>query len=134
MKQHALDISKTGIASLVATLSDGLVFALLVHLSLVESSWSTGLFAFLAAGVGGVIHYSLCSFWVFERFESNHLRAASLYVLVSGMAALLHGFLTQILVIWFVSGVAWGISKVVLFLCWTYPLSRYAVFGQRDQT
>lgn len=122
------------VASIIATAMDGVFFAFLMWLSLFDQSWATGLNATLAAVVGGIIHYSLCSFWVFERFEQSHLRAIPMYIFVSGMAALLHGLVTQGISMFAPASVAWGVSKVVLFLCWTYPLSRYAVFGQPSDT
>ena len=128
MNRHVLDLSKTTLASLIATGVDGVCFALMMW-AVSDSAWDIpGLWAGLAAVAGGITHYSLCAFWVFRRFEHRPKRAIPTYILVSGSAALGHGLLTQGLSMLMPEGWAWGISKVALFLCWTYPLSRYVVF------
>lgn len=128
------DLSKTTIASIIATAADGVVFALLSHdVILGQLKWGVGVAAALAAIVGGIIHYSLCRSWVYGRFGASHRHALPRYVLMSGSAALLHGGLVQLLSGLMLDGLAWGASKVLIYLMWTFPLSRYVVFSEQQQ-
>lgn len=133
MNGHVLDLSKTTIASIIATTIDGACFAALMWFASGTSLDVPGLWAGVAAVAGGITHYCLCAFWVFRRFEHRPKRAIPTYILVSGSAAIGHGLLTQGLCLMVPEGWAWGISKVALFLCWTYPLSRYVVFDPMGQ-
>lgn len=132
MTDHTTDISKTGIASVLATVVDGVIFALLMRLYAGTSLEIPGLWAAFGAIVGGATHYALCAFWVFRRFEHRPTRAIPSYIFVSGVAALGHGMFMQGLCFVVPQWWAWAISKVVLFLCWTYPLSRFVIFDQRS--
>lgn len=133
-RQTWRDLSKTTVASIIATALDGLVFLALTHLlPLDELSYSVGVRAFVAALIGGVTHYTLCKYWVYGRFARSHRSALPLYVFMSVTAALLHGAITQGLsALWF-GAWAWGISKVIIYLGWTFPLSRYVVFGRLNE-
>lgn len=133
MTEHTTDISRTAIASALATAVDGVLFALLMHLFAKTSLDIPGLWAASAAIVGGATHYALCAFWVFRRFDHRPTRAIPSYVFVSAAAALGHGALMQGLCFVMPQWWAWAISKTALFLCWTYPLSRFVVFDQPDQ-
>lgn len=130
-RQTWQDLSKTTVASVIATALDGLVFFILTQLELLDAlSYAVGVRAFLAALVGGVTHYTLCKYWVYGRFARAHRSALPRYVLMSVSAALLHGAITQGLSALGLSALAWGLSKVLIYLGWTFPLSRYVVFGR----
>lgn len=129
--RHLLDFSGTALASFLATAADGAVFSLLIFVA--SAAWLggywTGVAAALAAIVGGIIHFSLCRFWVFKRFEAPLQSSIPRYVLMSGAAALLHGAATQVLTdVGLVAGIAWFLSKALIYVAWTYPVSRYLVF------
>lgn len=128
--RHLLDFSGTAVASFLATAADALVFAALIMVGplFLADVWA-GMSALAAAAVGGVIHFSLCRFWVFERFDAPLNSSIPRYVFMSGLAAVFHGLATQGLVsVGLVEGVAWFGSKAVIYVAWTYPISRYVVF------
>jgi putative flippase GtrA len=128
-RRHLLDISGSTAASLAATGCDGIVYALLVHTLVGWKMLSLGVSAGLAAIVGGVIHYILCRFWVFRRFDASLRWSAVTYFVMSGLAAVGHGFLTEWLAGFIGAGFGWALSKAILWALWTYPASRYVVFG-----
>ena len=113
------------IASAAATLMDLLVFTMMVRVA--ESHLAAS--AALAAFVGALIHFSLCNFWVFGRFNRSFRKSAWRYVMVSGSALIAHTLLTTSLAVVFGAEIAWALSKTTVFLCWIYPLSRFFVFG-----
>jgi hypothetical protein len=131
-KQHLADFTGASAASFVATLFDGLVFWLLVASGLfnfgVGQFW-VGVAAFAAALIGGAIHYGLSRFWVFRRFAAPLVGSAVLYIGMSWSAAVLHGALTGWWSGFLGAGWAWFASKALLWLSWTYPLSRWLIFG-----
>lgn len=127
--QHARDFAGTSVASFLATAADGVVFALLITLAGSQTHLA-GLLAAAAAVVGGIIHYSLCRFWIFERFDASFKRSIPLYVLMSASAAVAHGLATQFLVLAFTPAIAWFVSKAIVYVLWTYPASRYIVFAE----
>lgn len=124
-----MDVSGSSVASFVATASDGLVYAVLVHTLVAWQLLSVGVSAGLAAMVGGLIHYSMCRFWVFRRFDASLRWSALTYFAMSGLAAVGHGLLVEWLAGFIGAGFGWGASKGVIWVLWTYPLSRYVVFG-----
>ena len=124
-----MDVSGSTVASFVATASDGLVYAILIYTFVAWQMLSVGVSAGLAAMVGGVIHYSMCLFWVFRRFDASLHWSALTYFAMSGMAAVGHGFMTEWLAGALGAGYGWGLSKGIIWVVWTYPLSRYVVFG-----
>jgi hypothetical protein len=128
-RRHLLDVSGSSIASFVATAGDGLVYALLVQTLVAWQMLTLGWSAGLAAIVGGLMHYAMCRFWVFRRFDASFRWSAATYFLMSGLAAVGHGFLTEWLATFIGAGFGWGLSKGVIWVAWTYPASRYIVFG-----
>ena len=132
LRRHLLDFSGLSLASVAATACDAAVYTVLL-LTLVRTDiLAVGPAAFLGALVGGFVHYGLCRFWVFRRFEASIASSLLLYLVMSWLAALGHGFLTHWLSIHVGVVVGWLISKCVLWVLWTYPLSRYVVFYQSD--
>jgi hypothetical protein len=121
------DVAESSVASALATGSDALVFAGLMTFLVppLTAGWSAG----LAALVGGVIHFGLSRWWVFRRFDAPVPRAAVLYFAMSWAAAAGHGLLVGSLTAWLAPGWAWILSKGVLWVGWTYPMSRLVVFN-----
>lgn len=128
-RRHILDASGSTLASVVATAFDGLVYAALVHTLVAWQAMSIALSAGLAAVIGGVIHYSMSRFWVFRRFEAPLGWSIATYFAMSGLAAVGHGFVTAWLANYLGAGLGWGLSKGVIWAVWTYPASRFIVFG-----
>ncbi len=127
--QDLKDFTGASVASFLATVADGVLYALLIWLFGGDTPTEVGIAAALGALLGGAIHYSLSRFWVFERFEAPIIRSAMTYFAMSWLAAAAHGLLTG----WFSTmiGESWGwfASKAVVWIFWTYPMSRYVVFG-----
>lgn len=127
--RHLRDASGATVASVLATVFDGLAYASLVHTLVAWQFLSIGVAAGVAAVLGGVIHYSMSRFWVFRRFQAPLGRSIATYFAMSGLAALGHSFLTQWLAGILGAGLGWGLSKAAIWVLWTYPASRYIVFG-----
>ena len=131
-RRHFKDLSGTTIASASATGLDAIVYTTLT-LTLIGQEWfNIGLAAFVAALAGGVLHYSLCRFWVFRRFQAPLLESLILYLAMSWLAASGHAVLTHWLATMVGAAFAWTISKIIFWLIWTYPLSRYVVFNDDE--
>lgn len=129
LKRHLMDLSGSSVASAAATAVDGLIYVALVA-TLVESySMTIGVAAATGAFVGGIVHYTLSRFWVFERFSASLMQSAVTYFTMSWLAAAAHGALTSYLVEALGPSIGWFASKGIVWFCWTYPLSRYVVFG-----
>jgi hypothetical protein len=127
--QHLQDFAGASLASFLATVADGLLYALLIWLIGGDTPTDVGIAAALGALLGGVIHYSLSRFWVFERFDAPLARSAVTYFAMSWLAAAIHGVLTGWLSTLVGESWAWFGSKAVVWVFWTYPMSRYVVFG-----
>lgn len=130
-KRHLLEFSTAGVASFVATVIDGLLFAqMLVWARALAMGDVIGIVAALAALLGGVTHFLLCRYWVFQRFDAPLKQAILAYLLMSLGAALAHGLTTHLLAIYGGATLAWFSSKAIIFMIWTYPVSRFVVFGR----
>ncbi|MFU8802174.1 MAG: GtrA family protein [Bradymonadaceae bacterium] len=130
-KRHLLDLSTASVASFFATAVDGILFAqLLVWARAYAMSDVIGIAAATAAMLGGVTHFILCRYWVFQRYDKPLRESIIAYLFMSGGAALAHGLTTHMLAIYGGATAAWFLSKAVIFIFWTYPVSRFVVFGQ----
>lgn len=127
--RHVKDVVGSSVASFLATAVDGLLFAALTMWVFDGSGRSVGGAAAIGAVAGGGVHYSLSRFWVFRRFGASLLRSAVIYFAMSWAAAAAHGLLTGWMSGRFGAGIAWFISKGLVWALWTYPMSRYVVFG-----
>ncbi len=128
-KRHLLDFSGSSVASAAATATDAFIYASLVFTLVRWEFVSLGLAAGVGALLGGIVHYTICRFWVFRRFEAPLFRSAAIYFAMSWVAAAGHGFLTGWLAGLAGAALAWAVSKGVIWVAWTYPLSRYVVFS-----
>jgi putative flippase GtrA len=126
---HLRDLSGTALASVVATALDGLVFSALILALEPPAGLATGACAAAGAACGGVTHFSLCRRWVFSRFDAPLSHAAPRYALMSLLAGLIHAAATSLIATLLPSSLAWGLSKLLVYLGWTYPISRYHVFS-----
>src|SRR5690606_32250516 len=95
---------------------------------------SIGLVAALAAMFGGITHFMLCRYWVFQRHDKSLKESILAYLLMSLGAALAHGVTTHLLAIYGGATLAWFCSKAVIFMFWTYPVSRFVVFGESSSS
>jgi putative flippase GtrA len=129
IKRQVLDLSGASIASFTATGVDGIIYASLVWTLVAWGNISVGMAAAGGALVGGVVHYSLSRFWVFERFKAPLKQSALVYFAMSWLAAAAHGALTGSLANSLGMSLGWVASKGVVWMFWIYPLSRYVVFG-----
>ncbi len=129
LKSHLADFSGVAAASILATALDGLVFAGLM--SWAPSAGYPGVSAAVAAFFGGIFHYTSCQFLVFRRFEAAMTHSAPRYVAMSGSAAVIHGAIVGIGASFGPLTAVWLVSKILVYALWTYPLSRYFVFGAK---
>ena len=125
LRTHLADLSGLTVASIAATGVDLVVFLTLIRYA------QTALWIAVGAGAiaGAIVHFSLCKFWVFGRFDQTFSTAAWRYVFASGMALLGHELATAMYAGTFPVEMAWVLSKTTVFLFWIYPMSRYYVFG-----
>ena len=128
-KRHVRDLSGASVASAAATATDGVVYVFLSWTLVASGSLTVELAAGLGAVVGGVIHYALSRFWVFQRFGAPLKQSATAYFAMSWLAAAFHGVLTGQLVEILGPSLGWFASKGVIWLAWTFPVSRWIVFG-----
>lgn len=126
-REHLVDFTGSSVASAIATAADGVVYAAILYF--LGEAISIGVAAGLGAVIGGAIHYVLSRFWVFERFDAPILRSAVTYFGMSWLAAVLHGFITAAIAVVWGAAVAWFLSKGIVWVLWTYPMSRFVVFG-----
>ena len=128
-RRHLLDFSGAAGASFAATATDGVVYVALLSTLVERDVLGIGVAAGCGALVGGAIHYVLNRFWVFRRFHAPVAQSALTYFPMSWLAALFHGLATEAFTLWFDPKLAWFCSKGVIWIAWTYPMSRYVVFG-----
>lgn len=128
-RRELWDVIGASVASFLATAADGAVFVMLTFWVVGTSAGEVGAAAAAGAVVGGIVHYSLSRFWVFHRFGAPIVRSAVVYFAMSWAAAVIHGLMTGWLTGQFGPGVAWFVSKGGVWVAWTYPMSRYVVFG-----
>lgn len=132
-KRQLADLGGASIASAAATLVDGVIYTLLLWALVQDGSASVGLAAGIAALFGGVVHFVLNRYWVFGRFHASLKLSALTYFGVSWIGAAIHGVLTGLLVHAIGpplgNSMGWLASKGLIWILWTYPLTRYVVFG-----
>ena len=128
-QQHLRDFWGASAASFLATAADGLLYLALLWTLVEAQFFGIGVAAAVGAVVGGFIHYGLSRFWVFRRFQAPLVQSAATYFAMSWLAALIHGVLTQWLAAGFDPKLAWFLSKGIVWVGWTYPMSRWVVFG-----
>jgi putative flippase GtrA len=120
-------LGRASLSSLAATATDFLVFSLLVFVS-VPAAVAT----LLGCVVGAATNFTLNRTWA---FDSQRPLGPSVvrYAIVSGASALANSALVALLtsVITLSATPSWGIARVVVFLCLTYPLFRSWVFAAR---
>lgn len=130
MSNHGKKLSKFTVASVIATACDGFVYFLITQV-VSSDPFTLGLSAAVAAIVGGIVHFSMARKWVFQSTEPIPPQAFR-YIAASGAGALLHGTLVGALSTLTGGRVAWMISKVLIYFCWTYPTSTYFVFRSKQ--
>ncbi len=128
-RRHLRDFSGAAGASFAATVADGLVYLALLWTLVESGTIRVGVAAALGAVLGGTVHYSLNRFVVFRRFHAPITRSAATYFPMSWLAAVFHGLFTEVFSGMVEPELAWFGSKGVIWVLWTYPMSRYVVFG-----
>ncbi|MBN1945830.1 MAG: GtrA family protein [Bradymonadales bacterium] len=123
---HIRYLGGFGLASILATVADLILFSTLVRNTGIPLPFDAALGAIL----GAIIHFTLCRQWVFAGHKRQLLQSASRYILISGVVMVIHSSLTTFLAVFIDPEVGWLISKISCFLLVTYPASRYLVFGR----
>lgn len=126
---HIRYLGGFGIASIVATLADLMLFSALVRNTGIPLPFAAALGALL----GAIIHFTLCRHWVFNKYKRNLVQSASRYIVVSGLAMVVHSTATTLAALIIDPELAWLISKISVFTLLTYPASRYLVFGKTSR-
>lgn len=113
----------SALAGIVATAVDAGAFWVLLR-----TVAGAGTAAIGGAALGGVVGYLLQRRWVFASGDRPAGEVAR-YALVSGSSALVHGALVAILSGALPSaGLAWALSRIAVFVGWTFPGFRWVVF------
>ena len=123
--QHSRWVSQSAIASFIATAVDGIVFSALFQIF----HTSVSSMAFFGAFAGGITHFFLVKFWVFRIHHQRLSKEIILYSSVSFVCFVLQSFGVG----WFhtigiSASISWLITKVLVFMMWSYPLQRLLVF------
>ncbi|KAL0218420.1 hypothetical protein P9112_004073 [Eukaryota sp. TZLM1-RC] len=126
ISEFASDLGGTLGFSIIATLADGILYAILLTMT-EQITFS----AAVASILGGIIHYSCCRMFVYARYKEsvNPMYSLVMYFLVSWIGAGLHSLFVTFLFRYLSSFTSWFISKIVIFLCYTFPLSKFVVFS-----
>jgi phosphatidylglycerophosphate synthase/putative flippase GtrA len=105
--------------SVVATATDFLAVQALLTVPL-----SLPLATLAGCGVGAVVAFLLSRGWAFGVAHETMGRQLSRFAFVSGSSALLNagGVAIMLLVPGMGSFVAWAVTRVVVFVCWNFPL------------
>ncbi|KAL0226892.1 hypothetical protein P9112_014216 [Eukaryota sp. TZLM1-RC] len=118
------DLGRSTLSSIAATFFDALVFAVSNHIT---GSVSTS--AMLGAILGGSLHYVCCSKYIYNRFPVSRLYSVLFYFFLCWSGATMHMFLTVYLCKYVAAHIAWPLSRACIFVFFTFPLSRFVVFG-----
>jgi phosphatidylglycerophosphate synthase/putative flippase GtrA len=107
------------VVSAVATLTDFLAVQSLLTVPL-----SLPLATFAGCGFGAVVAFVLSRGWAFGSARQRMSRQLSRFAFVSGSSALLNagGVAIMLLVPAMQPFVAWAVTRVVVFVCWNFPL------------
>lgn len=118
------------VVSSVATLTDFLAMRCVLSLS-VSAPWAT----FLGCAVGGVVAFVLSRAWAFRDGGGDAHRQLVRFAFVSGTSALLNSGGVALMMLLPGSGatLSWILARVVVFICWNFPLlSEWAFPGSTD--
>ncbi len=123
--------SRSVVVSVVATAADMVtVWSLVTH-----GHISPGLATVAGCVVGGVIAFTAARSWAFDAADGARGRQATRFLFVSGSSALLNaGGVTLILLLPDADyRIAWGLTRLVVFVTWNYPLLRDFVFAPKER-
>lgn len=125
--------SRSVVVSVVATAADMVTVWLLVTHDHV-GHFSPGLATVAGCVVGGLIAFTAARSWAFDATDGVRSRQATRFLFVSGSSALLNaGGVTLVLLLPGVDyRVAWGVTRLVVFVTWNYPLLRDFVFAPKE--
>lgn len=124
-------LSRSVVVSVVATAADmATVWALVTHAKV-----SPGSATIVGCVVGGVIAFTASRSWAFDATDGVRSRQAARFIFVSGSSALLNaGGVTLVLLLPNIDyRIAWGVTRLVVFLTWNYPLLRDFVFATKER-
>lgn len=120
-------MARNVVSAVVATAADFALFSALV----ISGGTLPWLATLVASFAGGVINFALNREWTFK-VGGDALPQATRYALVSTINALLNAGGVAVLMLLPASDawLAWGITRAVVFLAWSFPMQRDYVFPQ----
>ncbi len=120
------------VVSVTATLTDFLVMRALVAGTPVSLPFAT----FCGCLVGGVIAFFLSRLWVFQAEQSELRTQIGRFTFVSGSSALLNAGGVALLLLGPTLGptLAWVVTRVLVFVCWNFPLLSEWAFADNPRT
>ncbi|KAL0235232.1 hypothetical protein GEMRC1_001814 [Eukaryota sp. GEM-RC1] len=118
------DLGRTTASSVAATALDALIFSIMHYFT-----GSIPPSALLGSLLGGAFQYMCCSKYVYNRFSVSRLYSVFFFFFLCWSGATIHMFLTVFLAQYIETYIAWPISRITIFLLYTFPLSRFIVFG-----
>ena len=125
-------VTKASLSSLAATLADGLVYQLLLFVSVAHY----GLIAALGAVAGAIVNFSINRYYTFALHTERVWPQALRYAAVSLLTFIaLRGLLwVSIERLAWSPRVAWLPAKLLAFALVSYPLQRLWVFGGKARS
>ncbi|KAL0222285.1 hypothetical protein RCL1_002139 [Eukaryota sp. TZLM3-RCL] len=126
MKQTATELGKSTLASVVATFVD-----MLIYLTVLHFTSHIAISAAVGAVTGGIIHYLLCKSVIFNATSCHVSTTYSLilYFATSWVGAGIHALATTIFSSYLGEIVGFWASKLIIFLSFSFPVSKFIVFG-----
>ena len=132
VKREAASAAKAGVSSLVATVTDG-AFYQLVLLATTASGEPRGAYAPAAAAgalAGAIANFSLNRYWAFRSKDKRLLKQAAQYAVGSLMTLLVLEAVLWVIVgrLGFDARAAWLPAKLFVWAVFSYPYQRIVVF------
>ncbi|KAL0217950.1 hypothetical protein RCL1_008798 [Eukaryota sp. TZLM3-RCL] len=119
-----MELGKSGLASIFSTFIDMIVYFAFIRITAIVS-----VAAAIGSMTGGLVHYFLCRSLVFKNSTVSRAYSVFFYFFVSWTGAGLHAFLVSIFSLVFGDFSGWLTSKLLVFVTFSFPLSKYFVFG-----
>ena len=123
---HARTFTRSSIASVIATGAEFALLPVLVHVVHLADWAAYGAVQF----VGTLITFMLSRYWAFEAEDAKLHSQGFKYAVVFGGSFALNTALPSVgsYVLHREPVLAFGVSQVLVYLCWNYPMNKYWVF------
>jgi putative flippase GtrA len=134
-KREAASAARAAISSVLATLTDGVVYELLLFATMHESRGPYGAAAVAGAFAGGVTNFTLNRSWAFRARREPLLSQGLRYAAGSLMTLLVLEAMLWMIVgrLGFDARAAWLPAKLVTWAMFSYPFQRIVVFAGAER-